>query len=169
MVKLNLLTILAIIVTLGTGIFISQLLVPVAQFRIENQDPEAFDQRFFGYGSSQTINVNFTQIAEKNSDDGSLERATQALASCEPAYFDLIYDQDRMIIAIDDEIQDESCSMAINRWASGIYTSLDCLVPREELATWDSWKNAGSPDVSQIRKHCDEIRSFEVGEVVPAE
>lgn len=27
----------------------------------------------------------------------------------------------------------------------------------------------GSPDVSQISEHCNEIRSFEVGEIVPAE
>lgn len=168
-VKLNLLTVLAIVVTFGTAIFISQLLIPVAQFRMENQDQEAFDQRFFGYGSSQTINVNFTQIALSSNDADSVERATQALASCEPAYFDFVYDQDRMIIAIDDDVQDESCSIAINLWAGGIYTSLDCLIPNEKVAAWDGWKNIGSPDVSQISEHCNEIRSFEVGEIVPAE
>ena len=74
-----------------------------------------------------------------------------------------------MIIAIDDEVLDESCSMAINQWVDAIYTSLYCIIPSEELVTWDGWKNAGSPDVLQIREHCNEIRSFEEREVVPAE
>lgn len=70
---------------------------------------------------------------------------------------------------LDDDVQDESCSIAINLWAGGIYTSLDCLIPNEKVAAWDGWKNIGSPDVSQISEHCNEIRSFEVGEIVPAE
>jgi len=51
-----------------------------------------------------------------------------------------------MIIAIYDEVLDESCSMAINQWVDAIYTSLYCIIP-SGLVTWDGWKNTRSPDV----------------------
>jgi hypothetical protein len=163
LVKLNLITILAIIVTFGSAIFATQLLIPFVQFSIDQQDDQAFEQRFFGYGSSQTINVNFTQ----GDIEGDIERGRQALASCDQAYLNLIYDRDRMNIVIDDEARDATCAMAIREWVGGTYTGLDCALPQEKLAVWDAWTE--SPDTSQLRDHCKVISSLYVGELVTAE
>jgi hypothetical protein len=161
--KLNMLTILAIIVTFGTAIFVTQMLIPLVQFNIEQQDDRKFDERFFGYGTSQTVSVNFTQ----SDIEDEIERGRQALASCEPAYFDLIYNRDRINIAIDGGMRDGMCAMAIRQWVSGTFTGLDCAVPQEKLVNWDEWTR--SPNVSQLREHCKEISSSYVGEIVPAE
>ena len=163
LVKLRLLTILAIIVTFGTAIFVTQMLIPLVQFNIEQQDDQAFDERFFGYGTSQTVSINFTQSGV----EGEIERGKQAFASCKVTYFDLIYDNDRMNIAIDDKVPDGTCAMAIRQWASGTFTSLDCSIPQDKLSSWDEWTR--SPNVSQLREHCKEISSSYVGEIVPAE
>jgi hypothetical protein len=163
LVKLSLITILAIIVTFGSAIFATQLLIPFVQFSIEQQDDQAFEQRFFGYGSSQTVNINFTQ----GEIEGEIGRGRQALASCDQAYLDLIYDRDRMNIAIDDEVRDTTCAMAIREWMGGTYTGLDCAVPQEKLAGWDAWTRAA--DASQLREHCKVISSLYVGEIVSAD
>jgi hypothetical protein len=161
--KLNLITILAIIVTFGSAIFVTQLLIPVAQFNIEQQDDQAFEQRFFGYGSSQTVYINFTEADIED----EIQRGKETLASCNQAYLDLIYDLDRINIAIDDEVRDTTCAMAIREWMGGTYTGLDCAVPQEKLAGWDAWTRAA--DASQLREHCKVISSLYVGEIVSAD
>ena len=161
MIKLNLITILAIIVTVGSVIFFTQLLIPLVQFNIEHQDDQEFDERFFGYGSSQTININFTE----DDVESGIERGRGTFASCNQTYLDLIYDPDRMNIAIDDEVRDDTCMMAIREWVGGVYTGLDCAVPQEKLAGWDAWTRAA--DTSQLREHCKVISSLYVGEIVP--
>ena len=163
MVKLNLITILAIIVTFGSVIFVTQLLIPLVQFNIEQQDDQAFDERFFGYGSSQTVNINFTE----GNVESEIERGRETFASCNQAYLDLSYHPDRMNIAIDDEMRDDMCVMAIREWVGGVYTGLDCAVPQEKLTGWDAWTRAA--DTSQLREHCKVISSLYVGEIVPAD
>ena len=172
--KLTFPAILIIIVSFGLAFFFLQMLIPLIQVRTEGQDQESFDARFFGYGSSQTIVFNFTQMAAEGDGEGgaTLERIKKTLASCETVYLDLLYSRGKMVIAIDDDQNmqdDELCSMAISHWSHGMFTSLDCLPPGDKLAKWDGWKHGESADVSQIKQYCKVISLFYVGEIVPAE
>jgi hypothetical protein len=157
--KLNMLTILAIVVTLGTSLFLLYLFFPWLEAKVEYQDDEAFNQRFAGYSESETVIINFTESGI----EGEIERGRQAFAACKPAFLNLFYDQGGNTIAIDDDVRNDTCAMAIIHREGGAFTSLDCTVPAEKLAGWDEWTR--SPDVSQLMEHCKEINSFDISEI----
>jgi hypothetical protein len=132
------------------------MLVPLLQARTELKDDEAFAERFFGYGSSQTIKADLS-----GQDSSSIARADQVLHSCGQAFVDLTYKDDgRMMIAIDDEKPDDrQCRMAIRSY-SDTTKELDCAVPVERLAIWNTWKDPDGPYVSEIEEYCKVISSF---------
>lgn len=132
------------------------------------QDDEAFNQKFFGYGASQTLHINFTEISSNELDlNSNVTRAKKILASCEPAYMDLSYSRGSMIVAVDNQdlITAGVCSLAIVHTAGAVTTDLDCVVPQEKMAIWNGWANLEAPRISEIREHCKEINSF-IAEIV---
>lgn len=51
---------------IGLFLFITLMLIPLLQAKVELQDYEAFNERFRGYSSSKTININFTSTEDAN-------------------------------------------------------------------------------------------------------
>ena len=152
----------------GIVFFIWQMLIPLILANKEQEVDEAFNNRFYPFGDSQTITVNFTAIENTtfgmNSD---VTRAKEALSSCEYSYIDMFYNRGRMSMAIDDTTRtDGLCSSAIRFFKDNTIRTLDCEVPSEKMKTWNSWKNSEFPSVSEIDGYCEEIRSFEVASLI---
>lgn len=165
MVKFNFLSILITIGIIGMGIFVWQMLIPFIQVNTERQDVQAFDDRFFGFGDSKTIVVNFTSLTGESLDsDADVMKAETAISGCQFSYIDMLYPRGRMNIAIDDETQDNTCSSAIRFYKDNTIRTLDCRVPSETMTSWSTWKNRDFPSTAEIDPHCRELSSFEVSE-----
>lgn len=146
------------------------MLLPLIQVNSELQDDKVLEERFFGWGSSQTVTVDLEAIHGNWDQNVDVKRVEQNLRSCTNGLIDLLYANDnRLMIAIDDEnFEDGQCSMAMRVYAS-TWESLDCDIPGKDLALWDGWKNRTSPDASRIRDFCKVVRSFEGVQIEPIE
>jgi hypothetical protein len=149
----------------GMVFFVWQMLIPLILANREQEDDDAFNSRFYAYGDSQTITINFTAIANSTNlnTNSDVARASKALSSCKYSYIDMFYNRGRISMAIDDTTpNDGSCSSAIRFSKENTIRTLDCQVPSENMTSWSGWMNPEFPSVSEIDGYCKEISSFEV-------
>ena len=91
--RLNFLSLLIMIGIVGMVFFVWQMLIPLILANREREDDDAFNSRFYAYGDSQTIAVNFTAIANSTNLDTNpnVTSAKETLSACKFSYIDMLY------------------------------------------------------------------------------
>jgi hypothetical protein len=150
--------------------FVFQMLIPLIQANKEKEANNVIEERFFGWGSSQTVMVNMSSFSDELNQSADVRNVEDKLQSCTQGSIDLLYpNYKRLMIVIDDESSGKGqCTMAIKVYAHTI-DFLDCNVPSNHLILWDGWKNRSSPDVSQIKDSCRVVSSSPGATIVPIE
>jgi len=77
----------------GMVFFVWQMLIPLILANKDLEEDDAFNSRFFGPESSQTITVNFTAIANSTNLDTNpnVTSAKETLSACKFSYIDMLY------------------------------------------------------------------------------
>jgi hypothetical protein len=89
-----------------------------------------------------------------------LAQADQHIKSCDNWHIGIGYGLGSMRIYIVGLDAEQSCSMIVAYEIEMGGAVLDCNMPLEVLATWNSWKNLHAPELEEIKDYCTKIRSI---------